>query len=343
MLRLLAKGRVRSHKHISIVLIAVAIVVWTLYCFIPEGVYITKIIDLPVRKPPRTVVSISTFSQRVFLMRECLDSVFAQSQLPDRVIITIPRTFRALQETTAAGWSDVSVQTAWHNETEADMVDWFCKYVGAQHEYHVNTDLHKTSYVYEIGTLTVQFLDNDEEWGPGTKLIGALLLEKDPDTVIVTLDDDVVYSTDTVKWLSTHMHPNVSLSYACEMWDLSRSSIIAYGMWTVFDLYMTTPRVCDGWLSGWTGVAHHVSSFRPDIWTFLQSLPTACFDNDDMWLSAYVARQGVTKIYAPQVVKHVKHVRNLKYSLSTNVRKREKSYSCARHLFPFEGQTSTYA
>lgn len=272
-------------------------------------------------------------------MRECLDSVFAQSQLPDRVIITIPRTFRALQKTTAAGWSDVPAQTAWHNETEADMVDWFCKYVGAKYEYHVNSDVHKTSYVYEIGTLTVQFLDNDEEWGPGTKLIGALLLEKDPNTVIVTFDDDVVYSTDTVKWLSTHMRHNVSLSYACEMWDVSRSTIIAYGMWTVFDLYMTTPRVCDGWLSGWTAVAHHVSSFRPDVWTFLQSLPVACFDNDDMWLSAYVARQGVTKVYAPQVVTHVKHVRNLKYSLSTNVRKREKAHSCARHLFPFEGQT----
>ncbi len=46
------------------------------------------------------------------------------------------------------------------NETEADMVDWFSKYVGAPYEYHVNLDVHKTSYVYNIGMLTLQFLDN---------------------------------------------------------------------------------------------------------------------------------------------------------------------------------------
>ena len=320
-------------------LIAAVVVVWTLYCFIPEGVYLTKIIELPVRKRPRTVVSISTFSQRVFEMQACLDSVFAQSQRPDRVIITIPRKFRVLEPTTAAGWSDVKGHTRWYNETEADMVDYFSKYVTAPYKYHVNSDVHKTSYVYEIGPLTVQFLDDDADWGPGTKLLGALLLEKDPETVIITLDDDMEYHRLTVQWLSTHMQPNIALSFVCEMWNANESGFMNVGMWTLFDLFMTSPRVCAGWLNGWSAIAYHVSSFGPDIWTFLRSLPASCFNNDDIWLSAYVVSQGVTTVYAPQILRHVKHVRNLELSLSTNVNVREKGRSCARHLFPPEKQT----
>ncbi len=83
-----------------------------------------------------------------------------------------------------------------HNETKVDMVNWFSKYVGRAYHYHMNSDVHKDSYVYEMGILTVQFVDDD--WGPATKLIGTLLLEKDPKTVIITLDDDMVYHRDTI-------------------------------------------------------------------------------------------------------------------------------------------------
>ena len=325
-----------------VVLGSVLVLLWWLVLplFFHGRIFFAELRELPVREPPRTVVSISSFSQRVFNMKGCLDSIFAQSQLPDRVIITIPRKFRVPEKTTTREWSwFYNTYTHKHqNETEADLVDWFSKYVGAPYEYHVNPDVHKTSYVYTMGTLTVQFLDGD--WGPATKLIGALLLEKDPETVIITLDDDMAYNSGTVKWLSTHMQPNIALSFGCEMWNVDRSGFIDFTMWSIHDFYMTTPRVCHGWLVGWTGVAYHVSSFGPDIWTFQQSLPTGCFNNDDMWLSGYVARQGVTKIYAPMVIYHGKimyhgtHLINLDLSLSTIVNYREKGYSCGRHLFP---------
>jgi len=210
------------------------------------------------------------------------------------------------------------------------MVNWFSNYVGTAYNYHVNLDVHKTSSVYEMGILTVQFIDDD--WGPATKLIGALLLEKDPSTVIITLDDDMVYNRDTVKWLSTHMQPDIALSFGCEMWNSDMSGFIAFNTYTNF--YMTTPRVCEGWLIGWAAIAYHVSSFGDDIYTFIQSLPAGCFNNDDMWLSGYIARHGVTRIYAPSVLRHVKHARNVDLSLSTIVNFRDKGYSCGRYLFP---------
>jgi hypothetical protein len=312
----------------SVVLTVLLLTVW--FCLIPHMFFVESV-DLPVHASARTVVSVSTFSQRVFQMRRCLDSIFEQSQVPDRVIITIPRKFRTPQPTTAVGWSDTWSDPVHHNETEVDMVAWFSDYVGAPPAYHVNANVHRTSYVYDIGMLTVQFVDDD--WGPGTKLVGALLLETDPDTVVITLDDDVVYNRDTVQWLATHIKENTALSFACEMLNIIRSDTVCFGQGFTYDFFMTVPRVCDGWLMGWAGVAYHVSSFGLDIWTFAQSLPAHCFNNDDMWLSAYLELRGVTRVLAPTVIQHQIHSRNVELSLSTIRGYRQRATSCAVALF----------
>jgi len=333
-----AKGK-RNERRYRIIALSVVLTllffIW--FWLLPHILFFDEPVDLPVHKPSRTVVSISTFSQRVFLMRRCLDSIFEQSQFPDRVIITIPRKFRTLGPTTTVGWNDISVESTHYNETEEDMVAWFSDYVGVLPVYHVNVNVHKTSYVYDIGVLTVQFLDDD--WGPGTKLVGALLLETHPDTVVITLDDDVVYNKDTVKWLATHMKENIALSFGCEMWNADGSDTFLAGTLLNFDpLYfmkiMVGPRVCDGWLMGWSGVAYHVSSFGPNIWTVAESLSDECFNNDDIWLSGYMKLQGITKVLAPLVLHHINHARNLELSLSTMVNFREKEFVCARALFP---------
>ena len=326
------KRRTIAHKRIALASILLMLVLYVVLSWLLPHISFAELVELPVRTPTRTVVSLSTFSQRVFQMRRCLDSIFAQSQFPDRVIITVPRKFRTLEPTARAHWHDIAVVPTLYNETEADMVAWFSDYVGVPAVYHVNVNAHRTSFVYDIGVLSVQFLDVD--WGPGTKLVGALLLETHPDTVVITFDDDTAYHRDTVQWLATHMQENIALSFACEMWRTDRSGTVCFGMWTIFDWALRSPRVCSGWLSGWAAVAYHVSSFGPDIWTFAQSLPPGCFNNDDMWLSAYICRQGVTRIFAPNVVNHISHTRNLEYSLSTIVDHFDKSSSCARAMFP---------
>jgi len=333
MFRVPTKKRLHvAHKRMALASILLILVLYVVLSWLLPHIPSSELVELPVHTPARTVVSLSTFSQRVFLMRGCLDSIFSQSQFPDRVIITIPRKFRTLEQTARAHWHDISVHHTVYNETEAAMVAWFSAYMGVPAVYHVNANAHRTSYVYDIGVMTVQFLDKD--WGPGTKLVGALLLETHPDTVVITCDDDTVYHRDTVQWLATHMKENTALSFACEIWRTDRSGTVCFGMWTIFDWALRSPRVCDGWLSGWAAVAYHVSSFRPDIWTFAQSLPAGCYNNDDMWLSAYISRQGVTRIFAPNVLKHSSHTRNLELSLSTIVDHFEKSESCARSLFP---------
>jgi hypothetical protein len=333
--RVFASGVSKSFRHkemqLLFALLALSFVV-ILSSWIPD-IFFAEQVQLSVRKAPRTVVSISSFSQRVFHMQACLDTVFAQSQPPDRVIITIPRKFRLLEKT-APPSKFLFLHTytnTYQNETEVDIVNWFSKYTGAAQSYRVNLDVHKTSYVYEIGVLTVQFVDSD--WGPATKLIGALLLEKDNDTVVITLDDDMEYHRDTVQWLSTHIPPGTALSFGCEMLTGDGRATIDFHQWSIHDFYMSTPRVCQGWLIGWTAVSYRVSSFGPDIYTFLESLPVACFNTDDIWLSGYLAQRGVPRIYAPMVLYHGKHTLNWELSLQTVVGVSDKALSCARHLF----------
>jgi hypothetical protein len=321
----------------ALVSILLILVLWFVFLWLPVSILLAQPVELPTHAPARTVVSLSTFSQRVFQMRPTLDSIFEQSQFPDRVIITIPRKFRKLGPTTTVGWRDISVDPTHYNETEEVMVAWFSDYVDVPPVYRVHANVHKTSYVYDMGVLTVQFLDDD--WGPGTKLVGALLLETHPDTVIVTLDDDVVYNRDTVRWLATHMKENIALAFGCETWNADGSNTFLSGTGLNFDpvLFVKVflgPRVCDGWLMGWSGIAYHVSSFGPNIWTVAQSLSAECFNNDDIWLSAYMKLQGITKVLAPLVLHHINHARNLELSLSTMVNFREKEFVCARALFP---------
>jgi hypothetical protein len=336
-----------SCKHVTLVLLAV-VVVLLLICgcmvIMKRKFLFTEQVVLPVHKPPRTVVSVSSFSQRVFHMQECLDSIMEQSMLADRVIVTIPLKFRGKEETSDVGWSDTVEYDVHHNENVSSMVEWFGRYMGIPYRYSVqtHTDTNKTLFLYEFGNLTVQFLESD--WGPATKLIGALLLEADPETVIITFDDDMVYNHETVQWLSTHIQPNIALSFGCESWSDDTELYIgglATGhddtvLWVLeshtLSFLMPNPRICNGWLLGFEGVAYHTSSFGPDIWKFLQSLPVGCFYNDDIWLSGYVARRGVRRV-ASLAIKHHKHTRDKSLSISTIFDAEDKKYECARHLF----------
>ena len=333
------KSRVcKPYKHTSLVFVVIILVVlvsWMLmYCFLPQ-IFSADFKELPVRYWPRTVVSVSSFSHRVFHMRACLDSVFAQTQVPDRVIVSIPIKFRVTESTKpieCGFFEDCLHDIQSYNESLEFMVQWFSEYMGIPYNYSLSLNTHNNSYLYEFGILTVQFLD--EDWGPATKLIGALLLETHPETVIVTLDDDVVYHADTILFLSTHVQDNMSLSFGCEEWNAFGEFISLGGMAHIMD-YTTTPRVCQGWLLGWMGVVYHVSSFGPDIWTFLQSLPRSCFFTDDIWLSGYLSRRGVQRVYAPNELKHHKHVRDMTLSLGSIVDTQQKyGHTCARYMFP---------
>jgi len=128
------------------------------------------------------------------------------------------------------------------------------------------------------GRLLLQFFDQD--WGPGTKLVGAhLVVGSSDETVIVVLDDDCTYPSDHVENLVRHMPGDKgAVSSYCE-----QPLLILPGAWMRTDkVYSYLYRwflldgmfsECKGWSMGFGGVAYWASSFREDVVTFLSKLP----------------------------------------------------------------------
>ena len=337
------------HSNTAIILMVSVLAFWVLLCLVlivaKRQFLFTEEVDLSMHKPTRTVVSLSSFSQRVFHMQECLNSISKQSLRADRIIVTIPLTFRDYEETVDTGWMDAVEYIEYFDENIDSIVDWFGNFTNTSYRYsvHAHAEANTTSFLYEFDKLTVQFLDND--WGPATKLLGALLLETDPDTVIITVDDDMMYNHNMVEWLSTRMKRNISISFGCEAWweetALGFHCLAAahddHFLWTVeshiLGFLMPQTRICRSWLLGFEGVAYHISSFGSDIWTFLQSLPIGCFYNDDIWLAGYVAGRGVQRVTS-LALRHHKHTRDVRRSLSTIKTAQDRKIQCARHFFP---------
>jgi hypothetical protein len=333
----------------AIILMVSVLAFWVLLCLVvlvaKRQFLFTEEVVLSIHKPPRTVVSLSSFSQRVFHMQECLNSILKQSLVPDRIIVTIPLKFRANEPTTDGGWMDSVEYDEQFDENLESIVDWFRNFMHMPYRYsvHAHTEANRTSLLYEFGNLTVQFLQND--WGPATKLLGALLLETDPGTVIITVDDDMMYNHNMVEWLAIRMKSNIVLSFGCESWwDETERDFHCLAaahddhfLWTIeshiLGFLMPQTRICRSWLLGFEGVAYHVSSFGNDIWTFLSSLPIGCFYNDDIWIAGYVAGREVQRV-ASLSLRHHKHARDVRRSLSTIVTSQDRKIQCARHLFP---------
>lgn len=281
----------------------------------------------------RVVVGISTFGQRVFHMGPTIQNIFAQTRRPDRVIVSVPRVHRqASAETTRCpGWLGDNCKTdpTLFDESQTGILQWFMHLTNAT---SVKKGDEPNTYEFP-GPLTLLFLDQD--WGAGTKALGALMLERDPDTILITMDDDMIYHDETIAYLTKHETRGMALSFGCETWEFFHTGWIGYPPHhNIFTASFPGARMCNGWLSGWTAVAYRVGHFGQDVWTFLDTLPRGCFYNDDVWLSGYLARRGIARVYVPGVMQHKLHRRDEKLSLSTIVGNREKyGYPCARALF----------
>jgi len=129
---------------------------------------------------------------------------------------------------------------------------------------------------------------SSEDYGPLTKLVPTLRAETDPNTIIITVDDDRVYMRDTVKYLTwfAELEPSI-------VWGLSGYGIMWYplpkGM-----VQVSVPWVLRGGggraidiLMAVKGIAyrrkffHHIDD--------LANIHPDCFLADDTWIAGYLA------------------------------------------------------
>ena len=280
--------------------LACFIVLWFFYGEILEIqlLWLQDAQAMPSHSKSRVVVSMTSFSERIMVTgMYTISSVISQMEYYDRFLISIPLgAVRGPEQGSAwcEYFQDCTETYAKFDTTETGILLFLEKHLGRfvarQHRTYENTK-HR---------ITVQFLEQD--YGPATKLLGALMIETDPSTIIITVDDDISYDKSLVKTLATHMPLDAALCPACQSRSLVSSTgprlMIHDGSWHRW-LWPYNAKHCPGWLVGWAGVAYRVGYFEKDV--FNVSMPSGCFYNDDVWLSGYLRRRGIGLIVMPGI------------------------------------------
>lgn len=181
---------------------------------------------------PPLIVSITSLPSRVGRIRPCLESLLAGTLLPDRIMVILPEF--AVREQAA---------------------------------YELPEFLDDPSFRRGI----IESVRTDRDWGPGTKLLGALSVLREP-CVLVIADDDVAYKPAFLAEL-----------YAAQTQDHGAS----FSFHTYRSNGVTIGQGCDGfsfWLPNLSGIAafaeRHVAG-------------TDLFFHDDLWISFFLKLHGI--------------------------------------------------
>ncbi|KAI8908571.1 hypothetical protein EDD86DRAFT_191694 [Gorgonomyces haynaldii] len=167
-----------------------------------------------------------------------------------------------------------------------------------------------------------------EDYGPSTKLLGALLVEEDPDTVIVTLDDDTRYHREMIHYLLQHLEQEDDQipCFVCEHWPFYQ-----------FSPSRVSSGICHGWANAFAGVAYKRGWFDQQIFNY-SGAPDGCKLHDDVWISGYLYRKNIV----PYVIRtgfktDLEHFRHPSLSINS-VKNTEKDYRdpCIEHFQYFK-------
>lgn len=194
-------------------------------------------------KRPRVVVSFTTFpiGQRMNAVSKVLKSIAEQTWRPDSVIINFPDRIERISSTKLA--------------IPRVAYEWTQQYSFLR--------IHQT-----------------EDYGPATKLLGALEVETDPDTIIVIIDDDTYYHQDTVLALVSAMlasQVDITPCFECEVVTKTLLGVTRWG-------YARKEGECHGFADGFASYAVRPRYFDHTVWDFSRG-PEGCRLHDDVWIS----------------------------------------------------------
>jgi len=132
--------------------------------------------------------------------------------------------------------------------------------------------------------------------GPATKILPTLELENDPETIIISVDDDIYYEPNVINSLLYYslMYPD-----AC----ITGSSFISHP--TKGNLSFFSRIYYSQLLEGFSGVLYKVKFINSLDTKNIENYPRYCFLADDLTLSNYLLKQK-TPILCIDILSHVK-------------------------------------
>ncbi|MBL4898535.1 MAG: hypothetical protein JKX76_02680 [Colwellia sp.] len=155
-----------------------------------------------------------------------------------------------------------------------------------------------------------------EDFGPATKLMGCIAYENDPNTIIITVDDDINYKPDLIEQLVSLGIDNPNHSIGSRARDENLEKIDN-------DLYVTkspdidsnqystssgivpdTKGVSNLTLLGYGGILYRRKFITPNIIQYFNNLDSqdACFLSDDLTFSKMVTDNGYSKTKIPSMI-----------------------------------------
>mgnify|MGYP002624112817 FL=1 len=128
--------------------------------------------------------------------------------------------------------------------------------------------------------------------GPITKIAPMLQFENDPDTLIVTVDDDIEYAP-------TRMEELVYWSQRFPDSAIGGSGKIVGEWWNCFGYVRHVERpVPVSIIEGYSGCIYRRKFFTTDLLNYTGA-PSGAFYNDDVWISGHLARKGMVRLIHP--------------------------------------------
>ena len=214
---------------------------------------------------PRTVVTMSSFYGRHTSLPMVVRSILDQSCTPDAIYVflslvpLIDREFR-------------------HNKSRAVGDE-----IGAFEDV-----LKALSPLVKLHMITRA----EDDFGPATKLLPALRLERDARTHLITVDDDTTYHEDMILALSLtaqHASKPVSVGFWCEEfgWAPQQGYFFMHAQYRRECLRVPVEGTCHGWLSGVSGVLFERGSLDDQIFNYTDR-PKGCWLHDDVWFGGHV-------------------------------------------------------
>lgn len=128
----------------------------------------------------------------------------------------------------------------------------------------------------------------EPDLGPAMKLIPALVTEPNPETILITIDDDVLFPTDAIRSFvdATQEEPNTAFCSKGFRFEPGTNNIVPVrGQGSPCDV-----------LQGFSGCCYRRSHFKgPELQLTIDALPEEFRINDDVILSNHIARSGIKR------------------------------------------------